>query len=468
MDPTHWVTPLEGLRTKFGDSLEIRYEPGYDNFVQPVPVEPDRFFHPDGKTQGLLTEFYNNLEFSGDPVLSRIDPLINTWWGGSGPASGIVDEKHFCVRWTGSFTPSDTGEIQFRLLNTGAAKVWFDGELILENHVGVRSNTAVDFDKMKDDTTLLLEKGKAYPIKAEFVSGLENPYALVCFLYKPAIGNNDVLIERAVKLAKCSDAALVVAGLPDLFESEGQDRPDMNLPGMQEELIRAIAAVNPNTVVAVNAGAPVAMPWEEVVDSILLLYYPGQEGGHALADIIFGDVNPSGKLPVSFPKRLEDNPAFIHYPGWKDVHYGERLFVGYRYYDTKDVAPLFPFGHGLSYTEFTYTEMTLPSEVKRDEDIKVSVTIENAGEFAGMETIQLYVRDKESTLIRPLKELKGFEKVYLQPGENQVVTFYLNLRSLSFYDPYQKAWIAENGVFEVLIGSSSRDIRLQGSFELVD
>jgi len=468
VDPTHWVTPLEGLRTKLGDRIEIGYEPGYDNFVQTVPVEPDRFLHPDGKTQGLLTEFFNNLDFFGDPTLSRIDPLINTWWGGSGPASGIVDEKHFCVRWTGSFTPADTGEIQFRLLNTGAAKVWLDGELILENVVGVRSNTAVDFDKMKDDKALLLEKGKAYPIKAEFVSGLDNPYALVRFLYKPVIGNKGDLIERAVKLAKSSDAALVVAGLPDLFESEGQDRPDMNLPGNQEELIRAVAAAKPNTVVGVNAGAPVTMPWADEVDSILLLYYPGQEGGHALANILFGDVNPSGKLPVSFPKRLEDNPAFIHYPGWKDVYYGERLFVGYRYYDTKDVEPLFPFGHGLSYTQFTYSEMTLPGEVKQGEEFKVSVTVENTGEITGQEVIQLYIRDLESTLIRPLKELKGFEKIHLEPGEIEVVTFDLEPRALSFYDPYQKVWTAENGEFEVLVGASSRDIRLQGSFKLVD
>jgi beta-glucosidase len=242
----------------------------------------------------------------------------------------------------------------------------------------------------------------------------------------------------------------------------------MNLPGDQEDLIRAVAAANPNTIVAVNAGSPVAMPWADEVDTILLLYYPGQEGGYALANILFGDVNPSGKLPVSFPKRLEDNPAFLHYPGWKDVHYGERLFVGYRYYDTKNVEPLFPFGHGLSYTEFSYNEITMPSEVRKGEDFQVSVIVENIGKAAGQEVVQLYIRDKESTLIRPDKELKGFEKIALEPGETKVVTFELNPRSLSFYNPYQKAWVAEIGEFEVLVGASSRDIRLKGEFKLIE
>jgi beta-glucosidase len=203
------------------------------------------------------------------------------------------------------------------------------------------------------------------------------------------------------------------------------------------------------------------------VDAILLMYYPGQEGGYALADILFGDVNPSGKLSVSYPRRLKDNPAFLHYPGWKDVHYGEGLFVGYRYYDTKDIEPLFPFGHGLSYTTFKYSELALPSEVTPGEDFQVSVTVENAGEVIGQEVVQLYIRDVDSTMIRPYKELKAFEKVSLGPGESKIISFTLEPRALSYYDPHQKAWMAEAGIFEVLVGSSSRDIRLTGQFELI-
>jgi len=468
VDPHHWVTPLDGIKAKLRDRVEIGYEPGYDNRANPVPVENARFMHLNGETQGLQAEFYNNLDFSGDPALTRTDPSISAWWGGAGPASGIVDEKHYSVRWTGMFTIPESGETEFVLVNTGSAKVWLDGELILDNDIGVRSNTAFDPERMRVHKVIALEKGRGYAFRAEYVSGENNPFALIQFLYKSSMGVEGDLVERAVRLAKLSDAAIIVAGLPDLFESEGQDRSDMALPGSQEALIRAVATVNPNTVVVVNAGAPIAMPWADDVEAILLMYYPGQEGGHALADILFGDVNPSGKLTVSFPKRLEDNPAFIHYPGWKDVHYGEGLFVGYRYYDTKDVAPLFPFGYGLSYTNFSYSEMTLPSEVMMGEDFKVSVTVENIGEVAGQEVIQLYIRDFESRLIRPMKELKGFEKILLEPGETKIVTFNLDPRSLSFYDPYQKRWIAEEGEFEVLVGSSSRDIRLKGTFALVD
>jgi len=466
VDPHRWVTPLEGLREKLGDQVEITYTPGYDNRVFPVAVEEARFTHPDGETQGLKTEFFNNLDLSGEPVLERVDSIIEEWWGGAGPATGKVDPSQFSVRWTGTYTSPESGETLFVINNTGTARVWLDGKLILDNEIGIMTNSTYDFETMGDQAQISLEKGQSYDFKAEFVSGHDNPYALVRFSYTPPLGVEGDLLDTAVNLAKNSDAVVIVAGLSDLYESEGMDRPDMDLPGGQEALIRAVADVNDNTAVVVNVGAPVAMHWAEDVDSILLAYYPGQEGGHALADILFGDVNPSGKLTVSFPKRLADNPAFIHYPGWKDVHYGERLFVGYRYYDTKDIEPLFPFGHGLSYSDFLYSELALPSEVVSGEDFEVSVILENTGDMPGQEVVQLYIRDVQSTLNRPDKELKGFEKVTLAPGETRVVTFKLTPRSLSYYDPYEKAWKAEAGTFEVLVGASSRDIRLRGAFEL--
>jgi beta-glucosidase len=467
VDPHYWVTPLEGLLAKFGDQIEILYEPGYDNRVNPKTVEKERFTHPDGKTKGLQTELFSNLELSGEPDLTRVDGRIEAWWGGAGPATGVVNEKHFSIRWSGTFTPPETGDTQFFLGNTGWARVWLDGELILDNDVGIRQSSGIDWETMVAKASLKLEKGQAYAFKAEYVSGEHNPFALIDFSYKPALGVEGDLLERAVSLAQDCDAAIIVAGLSDTYESEGHDRPDIYLPGDQDALIRAVAVVNPRTVVAVNAGAPVAMDWVNVVDAVLLTYYPGQEGGNALADILFGDVNPSGKLTVTFPKRLEDNPAFINYPGWKDVHYGEGIFVGYRYYEKKDVAPLFPFGHGLSYTRFNYSNLDIPVEVVQGDNFRVSVTVANTGDVTGQEVVQLYIRDVASRLMRPIKELKGFEKVALIPGASEVVTFDLNPRSLSYYDPHQKMWVAEPGQFEVLIGSSSRDIRLQGRFELL-
>jgi beta-glucosidase len=201
------------------------------------------------------------------------------------------------------------------------------------------------------------------------------------------------------------------------------------------------------------------MPWIDDVAATVLAYYPGQEGGNAIARILLGEVNPSGKLSVTYPKRYEDNPSFINYPGTKEVRYGEGIFVGYRYYDKKDVEPLFPFGHGLSYTTFAYSDLQVPADAAIGDPVEVSVQVTNTGQRAGRETVQLYVHDQASSLVRPPKELKGFEKVSLDPGETATVHFVLDERAFSFYDPYREEWVAEPGAFDILVGASSRDIR---------
>jgi beta-glucosidase len=254
----------------------------------------------------------------------------------------------------------------------------------------------------------------------------------------------------------------VFAGLTHEWESEGFDRPNMEMPGDQAELIRQVAAANRNTIVVINAGSPLNMDWLDQVAAVVWAWYPGQECGNAIADVLFGDVNPSGKLPTTFPKRLQDNPAYLNYPGENgQVHYGEGLFVGYRYYDKKDVAPLFPFGYGLSYTTFEYRNL----RVQVGQVIRVSLDVQNTGQCAGKEIVQVYVRDVRSRLVRPEKELKAFAQVALEPGETKTVTFTLDEEALSYYDPARKAWVAEPGEFEVLVGASSRDIRLTARFD---
>ena len=279
----------------------------------------------------------------------------------------------------------------------------------------------------------------------------------------------DDRVARAVEIARRSDVALLFVGYPDAYESEGTDRPSIDLMGGQNELIAAVAQANPRTVVVLNAGAPVTMPWIDQVAAVVLAYYPGMENGHAVASVLLGKVNPSGKLPVSFPVRLEDSPAFINasYPGCREVNYGEGIFVGYRYYDKKDMGVLFPFGHGLSYTTFSYGRLKLPRRVRAGAEVKVSLEVTNTGQAAGKEVVQLYVSDLKSSLPRPPKELKGYSKVELKPGETKIVEFVLNERSLAFYDPHKHAWVAEPGEFEVLVGSSSRDIRQKAKFTLL-
>jgi beta-glucosidase len=273
--------------------------------------------------------------------------------------------------------------------------------------------------------------------------------------------------NKALDLARSSDVVVFAAGLPDSYETEGGDRPDMALTGAQNDLIMQLAKVNNNLVVIVYAGAPVTMPWITQVPAVILAYYPGMEGGNALARIISGEVNPSGKLPISLPKKLEDNPGFTSYPGGKEVFYGEGIFVGYRYYEKKQIDPLFPFGFGLSYTKFQYRDLIVPKQVRKGDSIQVSVKVQNNGSISGKESVQLYLEDVGSSLARPVKELKGFAKVDLKPGEEKTVEFTLTERDLSFYDDSRMTWISEPGVFTVHIGSSSKDILLSKDFNLL-
>ena len=276
-------------------------------------------------------------------------------------------------------------------------------------------------------------------------------------------------VEEALAAAKKCDVALVFAGLPDKTESEGFDRENLDLPGDQNTLIAKVAAANPHTVVVLQNGAPVAMPWIDQVQAVVEGWYTGQESGEAIAAVLFGDVNPSGKLPMTFSVRLEDTPAYINYPGENgQVRYGEGLFVGYRYYDKKRIQPLFPFGHGLSYTSFAYRDLAFNArELNHDGTLEISLELENTGSLSGKETVQVYVRDIESSLVRPVKELKAFQKVELQAGEKRNLRFTLTTQDFSFYSPARNGWVAEPGEFEIQVGSSSGDIRLQDTFTLL-
>ncbi len=243
----------------------------------------------------------------------------------------------------------------------------------------------------------------------------------------------------------------------------------MRLPGAQDELIRAVAAVNPRTIVVVNSGSPIDMRgWIGCVPAVLQGWLAGQEWGNALADLLFGDASPSGRLPLTFPMRLEDNPAYVNYPGENGhVRYGEGIFVGYRYYDYKDVAPLFPFGHGLAYTDFAYDNLRLERDsIRPGEKLAFSVDVTNKGDREAQEVVQVYVHDVEARLARPPQELKAFRKVALAPGQTETVRIELEPRALQYYDDAQAAWVADPGAFELRVGRSSRDIRLRAAFTL--
>ncbi|MDT3498163.1 glycoside hydrolase family 3 C-terminal domain-containing protein, partial [Bacillus toyonensis] len=269
------------------------------------------------------------------------------------------------------------------------------------------------------------------------------------------------MINEAKKIAENADTAVLFVGLPDRYESEGFDRKHLQMPENHVQLIEAIAEVQSNIVVVLSNGAPIEMPWIGKVKGILEGYLGGQALGGAIADLLFGDANPSGKLAETFPEVLSDNPSYLNFPGEGDkVEYKEGVFVGYRYYDAKNIEPLFPFGFGLSYTNFEYSKLSINNNEIKD-TVSVLVNVKNTGSIAGKEIVQLYIKDVESSMIRPEKELKGFEKVELQPGEEKTVSFILNKRSFAYYNVELKDWHVETGEFEILVGKSSKEIVLQ-------
>ena len=326
--------------------------------------------------------------------------------------------------------------------------------------------------RVGDDVNVLFSRGYRQPDRSKV--GVADAAGVDKWETKSTSSQEEAELRlRAVRAAKQADVVIYLGGLNHnpYLDTEGVDRRDMTLPYGQDELLTQVVEANPNTVVVLFSGAPVEMgSWLEKAPAVVQAWYPGMEGGNALARILFGDVNPSGKLPCTFPKRLEDSPAHAlgNYPGQDGtVRYEEGLLVGYRWFDTKEIDPLFAFGHGLSYTQFQYSNLRLSKQNEPSESlVTVEFDVTNTGEREGGEIAQVYVQDVESSLPRPVQELKAFQKVFLQPGETRTIRLDLGYRAFAFYDPEQHGWRAEDGDFTIRVGSSSRDIRLSDTFAL--
>ena len=463
VNPHYVVHPLEAIRARYGCALDVKYAPG-PSIHRDVPLlDPAGLAADDGTPGKVSIQQYDNTSLEGEPFKEFMAGGTQQAWFGEKALDH--DPSAFSLRMSGGWTAPESGSYTFVLTAVGRARWWLNGEKMLDwwqikdfnqpqNFVGIEAETITRAKEIH------LEAGQTYNFTVEYASmpgGRWRTIRLGCLPPQP-----DDPIGDAAALAKESDVAVVFAGLTAEWESEGQDRINMDLPGDQNELIERVAAANPNTVVVLNAGSPLHIPWVDDVKSVLQMWYLGQESGNAITDILFGEADPGGRLPTSFPKRIEDNPAHVNFPGENGmVRYGEGLFVGYRYYDKKNIAPLFPFGHGLSYTSFSFDVLELD---QAGGEINAQVTLTNTGSRKGQEVVQLYVRDLQSSLIRPPKELKSFKKVQLDPGETRTVTLTLQEADLAFYDDLKKAWIVEPGEFEVLVGRSAGDIRLSGKF----
>jgi len=441
VEPHPPVSPLRGMRERFGSDVEVAFERGCFSFKR-TPVLDDRVL------QGpLLVEYYGNREREGMPVYTQA--------AGRGLFTFIGPVGHdvpsdFSLRVKGTLVAPESGDWTFSLVQVGRAKLSIDGAVVVDNwNPTGRSDAFMGFGSEEAAATVSLAEDESHTIEIEFVppgglGGLE----IGC---RPPAPPD--LMDRAVALARRADAVVCVVGTDNDWETEGNDRESMALPPPQDELVRAVAAANPRTVVVINAASPVEMPWCDDVAAIVQAWFPGEEWGNALADVISGDASPSGKLPTTIPVCLEDTPAFTSYPGERgQVHYGEGVFVGYRWYDARRIEPRFPFGHGLSYTTFDLGEPAWDGS-------SVQVRVTNTGTTRGAEVVQCYVRDVTATVARPPQELKAFAKVELDPGESQDVTLPLDDRAFSFWDTETRAWTLEPGEFELRVGTSSRDLR---------
>jgi beta-glucosidase len=460
--PTHAVTPLEGIAMQAGPDVEVRYTLGCETNVDaPFAAIPVEYLAPSDAAYGatgLLAEYYEG-EFASGPGIVRVEPGVNRNWGATGDEAPGLRRDNFSVRWTGALTPPESGKYKLVLLaNDGSATLYVDGKTRAVVY-------ALNGVYMYKDPVITLEAGRAHDIKVEFKGTGTRASAKLGWLRR---GENP--LDQAAQLAASSDAAVVIVSLDRSIEGEGNDRETLSLPGLQDELIKAVVAAQPNTAVVLANGTPVLMDkWLDATPALVEAWYPGQEGGRAIAEVLFGDVNPSGHMPVSFPVSWEKSAAYPNYPGADGkVAYDEDILVGYRWHDTRGVAPLFPFGHGLSFTTFAYSNLKINVENAKAAAPKAVATVDvkNTGSVAGKAVAQLYVKDDKASVLRPEQELKGFNKILLQPGETQTVSFTLDAQAFSYFDEKSMKWVAEPGRFEIRVGNSSRDIQLKGEVVL--
>ena len=394
---------------------------------------------------GFLAEYFSNRDVRGESVASRVEdePGIS----GSGSPLQHVPAENYSVRWSAELRPEESGYYQLRFSGDDGYRVLLNGETIIDHWIPSPGDTS--------SASLELTRGKTYRLEIRYFQGGGNALARMEWFTRPDVESK---IARA---AKAADVAVICVSTMG-GEREGQDRASYQLPGGQERLIRAAVEANPRTIVILNNGTPVAMnEWIDEVPAVIEAWLPGQEGGAALASILFGRVNPSGKLPDTLAVSRRDYPDTTNFPGENhQVEYEEGIYVGYRYFDKEGIRPLFPFGFGLSYTTFAFGDARLSAPAfDSDGEVWVSVRVANTGKTEGAEVVQLYVQDTSPKVDRPLRELKGFARVFLKPLEIKTVKIKLTPRDLAYYDVASKQWKADAGTYEILLGSSSRDIR---------
>lgn len=437
------VNILDGIKKKEGKNVQVLYAPGCGRSTEEwVPVPANYLSNSDSGIEkaGLKAEYYNNVDLSGKPVLTRIDDSINFSWTLYSPGRP-VHHDFYSAKWTGFLKAPKTGSYKIGLDGNDGFRLFLNDKLIIDNwQKQTYSTKLVDF---------YFEKDKSYQIRVEFFEPVGNAH--IKLIWNAGVTNDwEKKIKEAADVASKASVAIIVTGIK---EGEFQDRAMLSLPGHQEELIKRIASTGKPVVVVLTGGSAITMnPWLSKVDGVLNVWYPGEEGGNAVADILFGDANPAGRLPITYPVFEGQLPlVYNHEPTGRGDDYNDLSGL-----------PLFPFGFGLSYTKFEYSNLRFDkNNIDKNDSTIVSFTLKNIGVMQGDEVVQLYIRDLLSSVVRPVMELKGFQRVHLMSGEEKEITFSITPELLSMLNADLKT-VVEPGDFRIMIGASSRDIRLKG------
>ncbi|KAI1491760.1 glycosyl hydrolase family 3 N terminal domain-containing protein [Biscogniauxia mediterranea] len=473
LNPYYRTLPLESIKKVA--KQEVLYAQGC-HIYKWLPVASPFCTDKSGKP-GVTLEWFSGDKFQGDVVVTQRRTNTDLFLWDSAPLEQLGPEWSAVA--TTFLTSTTTGRHTISFMSVGPGKLYVDGKLALDLWDWTEEGEAMFDGSIDYMVDVEMVAGKPVELRVEMTNELRPVAKQKVFHMTHKYGGCRIgfkeedqvdYLQQAIDTAKDADVAVVIVGLDAEWESEGYDRQNMDLPsdGSQDRLVEAVLKANPRTVVVNQSGSPVTMPWADKVPAIIQAWYQGQEAGNALADVLFGLRNPSGKLPSTFPRRLEDTPAYHNWPGENlQVLYGEGLFVGYKHYDRASIAPLFPFGHGLSYTTFEYGRPSLSRKVlTASAPIHLVMAVTNTGPVAGSEAVQIYVRDEKSALPRPEKELVAFEKVSLEAGETKHITIPLDKYAAGYYDTSIPAWIAEEGTFTVLVGASASDIRHSVAFEV--
>ena len=449
LNPHYRVSPWDALVGRLGGDALV-HAPGCQNHRW----EPILQGHMD-------IEYYATIDLSGPVVARGVGKASVDFWNPP-QDGGRIDPKNFSARVKTDFTAEVTGRYSFGLHAAGRARLYVDGTLVVDVWESWTKGRTF-FEEGCDEVTgtIRLEAGKTYEVVMDFAtvpaSNLSNP----AYRFGVSMPLGDEAIEEAVSAAKAADMVLLFVGRNGEWDTEGSDLDHIRLPGRQDELIAKVAEANDNVVVVLQTGGPIEMPWLDKVGAVLQAWYPGQEAGNAIADVLFGDAEPGGRLPQTFPVRWEDNPTHTDdpeiYPGKSgQVRYAEGVFIGHRHYDAKGITPLFPFGFGLSYSEFDLEGIEVDAS---PDGVTVTTTVRNVGARDGSTVVQLYVGEDRPKLARPVRELKGFAKIALKAGESRKVSLSLNARDFAYFDVDSACWRVDAGSFHLWLGFSAADLR---------